>query len=70
MIVVHGDIRLVVDRGDLMLGRSHLIVLGLRRHAQLPQLFVDVLHVGRDPLADRPEIMIVQLLAFWRHRPE
>ena len=70
MVVIHRDIRLVVNGRDLVLGRSHLVVLRLRRHTQFPQLFVDVLHIGSDPLTDGPEIVVIQLLALGRHRPK
>ena len=70
LVVVHRDIRLGIDGGQLMLRRSHLVVLGLRRHAHFPQFFIDILHEGCDPLADRSEVVVVHLLALRRHRAE
>ena len=53
-----------------MLRRSHLIVLRLCGHAQLPQFLVYIFHKRSDTLADRSEIVIVQLLSFRRHSPK
>ena len=53
-----------------MLSRSHLIVLRLSRYAQFPKLCIYILHKGCDPGTDDPEIMIIQLLSFWRHSTE
>ena len=44
LVVVHRHISLGVDGSQLVLGRRHLIVLGLGCHAHLPQLLIDVLH--------------------------
>ena len=46
-----------------MLGRGHLVVLGLGQDAQLPQLVVQLLHEGLHPGLDDAEIMVIQLLA-------
>ncbi len=70
LIVIHRHVDLLVNRRQLVLSRSHLIVLCLRGYAQLPQLHVHVMHEGGDPRPERPEIMIVQLLALRRHRAE
>ena len=34
------------------------------------ELFVDILHKGCNSLADGSEVMVIQLLAFWRHSSE
>ena len=67
LIVIHSHITLRINGSQFMLTRSHLIVLGLGRHAQLPQLLIYILHEIRNPLADNTEIMIIQLLSFRRH---
>ena len=66
LVVVRGDVCGGVDRGQLMLGRSHLIVLGLRQNSQLPELLIQVVHVGLDPRLDGSKVVIVQLLALGR----
>ena len=70
LVVVGRDVRGRVDRRQLMLGGSHLVVLGLGHHAELPQLLVQVFHIRRDSRLDRPEVVIVHLLAFGRSRAE
>ena len=51
-----------VHRGELMLGGSHLVVLGLGQHAQLPQLLIQIVHEGRHTGLDGTEVVVVQLL--------
>ena len=53
-----------------MLCRSHFVVLGLRRHAHFPQLFINIFHERSDPLTDGSKIMIVKFLALRRHCAE
>ena len=36
LVMIHRQVRLGVDSRQLMLGGSHLVMLGLRRYAQLP----------------------------------
>ena len=67
LVVVHRHVAFRVDGSQLMLSGSHLVVLGLGRYAQLPQLLVHIIHKVRDPLPDHAEIVIVQLLALGRH---
>ena len=50
-----------------MLCRGNLIVLCLGCHAQLPALFIDLFHIGRNSLADGSKIMIIHLLTLRRH---
>ena len=70
LIVIDRDICLCIDGRQLMLCRSDLIMLCLRCNADLPQLLIDVFHERRDPLADRPEIVVVKLLSLRRHGSE
>ena len=66
-ILIRRLVRRAENRRQLMLRRRSLIVLGLRRHTQLPKLHVQVAHVIGHALLDRTEVMIFHLLAFGRH---
>ena len=46
-----------------MLSGSHLVMLGFGENPQLPQLLVQLLHIGSYPRLDGTEIVILQLLA-------
>ncbi len=70
LVVVCRHICFRVDGGQLMLRRSHFVVLSLGRDTHLPQLFIDLAHVCGNSLADGAEIMVVQLLALGRHGSE
>ena len=61
--MVGGDVGGGVDGGQLVLGGGHLVVLGLGQDAQLPQLVVQVGHVGGHPGLDGAEVVVVHLLA-------
>ena len=61
-VVVDGHIGGVVDGGQLMLAGSYFVVLGLGGDAQLPQLFVQLLHESGDLGADDAEVVLFQLL--------
>ena len=61
-VVVDGDVGGVEDGGQLMLAGSYLVVLGLGGDAQLPQLFVQLLHESGDLGADDAEVVLFQLL--------
>ena len=62
-VVVGADRGGLVDRGHLELAGRHLVVAGLGRDAQAPQLPVQVHHEGEDALADRAEVLVLELLA-------
>ena len=47
LVVVDGHVALCINRSQLMLCRSYLVVLGLGRNAQLPQFLVHILHESR-----------------------
>ena len=70
LVAVDSQIRFFIDTGQLMLSRSHFVVLGLGRNPHPPQLPVDILHKGNDLLPDRSVIMVVHLLPLGRHGPE
>ena len=70
LVVVGGYVGAGVDGGQLMLGRGHLVVLGLGQDAQLPQLLVQLLHKGGYPGLDGAEVVVLQLLALGGLGPE
>ena len=70
LVMIHSDVRRLIDGSQLMLRGSHLVVLGLCGHAQLPQLYVQILHESADALSDHAEVMILQLLSLGSRRAE
>ena len=66
LVLIAGCIGITVNGRHFMLGRRHLIVLGLGEDAQLPQLVVEILHKGGDSGTDRAKIVILQLLSSGR----
>ena len=69
-VVVRADRRRLEHRGHLELGRGDLVVAGLGRDAQPPQLAIEIHHERQDPLADRAEVLVLELLALGRRGPE
>ena len=69
-VVVGADRGRLVDRRHLELAGRHLVVAGLGRDAQAPQLAVEIHHEGEDPLADRAEVLVLELLALGRRGAE
>ena len=65
-VVVDGNVGGVVDGGQLMLAGGYLVVLGLGRYAQLPQLFVQILHERGHLGTDHAEVVLFQLLTLGR----
>ena len=70
LIVVAGDVGVAVYGGVLVLGGSHLVVLRLGEHTQLPQLHVQLVHKGRHTGLDGAVVVVVQLLSLGRLRAE
>ena len=66
LLMVGADVRVLEDRRDLVLVGRDLVVAGLDRHAELGQLALGLEHEGEDPVGDRPEVMVVELLALGR----
>ena len=62
LVVVGCDVGGSEDGGQFMLRRSSLVVLCLGKDAQLPKLFVQFFHKGRNPGLDGAEVMVFQLL--------
>ena len=69
-VVVGPDRRRLEHRGHLELGRCDLVVAGLGRDAEPPQFAIEIHHERQDPLADRAEVLVLELLALGRRRPE
>ena len=67
LVMVGSHVALLIDRSQLMLSGSYLVVLCLGRNAQLPEFFIHILHESANPLTDDTEIMVIQLLALRRH---
>ena len=63
LVVVAGGVGVAVDGGQLVLGGGDLVVLGLGQDAQLPQLLIQLLHVGGHPGLDGAEVVVLQLLS-------
>ena len=64
--MVGADVGVLEDRRELVLVRRDLVVTGLDRDAELGKLLLAVEHEGEDPLRDRPEVVIVELVALGR----
>ena len=69
-VVVDGERALLEDGGELVLAGGHLVVLGLGRDRELPELVVELLHEGVDRGADGAEVVLFELLALGGCRPE
>ncbi len=69
-VVVGADRGRLVDGRHLELAGGHLVVAGLRRDPQAPELAVEIHHEGEDPLADRAEVLVLELLALGRRGAE
>ena len=59
LVMVNCNIGRLVNCRQLVLRRSHLVMLRLRRHSNLPQFFIHILHESRDSLPDGSKVMIV-----------
>ena len=66
LVVVGGDVGGGEDRGQFMLRRCNLVVLGLGGDAELPQLHIQVGHESRNPFLELAEIMVFQFLSLGR----
>ena len=69
-VLVHRAVRLGEDGRQLVLGRGHLVVLGLRGNAERPQLVVELLHELVHCGTDGAEVMLLQFLALYRRIAE
>ncbi len=66
LVVVGCDIGRCVYRRKLVLSGSNLVMLGFRKHAELPQLLVEISHICGDARLYDAEIMVVKLLSLRR----
>ena len=66
LLVVGADVRVLEHRGELVLVGRDLVVPGLDRDSELGQLALGLEHVGEDPLRDRAEVVIVELVPLGR----
>jgi hypothetical protein len=69
-VVVGADGRRLVHRRHLELARRDLVMASLCRDPEAPQLPVEIHHEREDPLADRSEILVLELLALGRRSAE
>ena len=70
LVVVDRDICRRVDGRELMLRGSHLVMLGLRGHTELPKLRVQFLHETAHALTDLTEIVVLHVVCLRRNRAE
>ncbi len=62
-VLVNGAVGVSEDRSKLVLGRSNLVVLGLRGDSERPKLVVELLHEVVDGGTDSAEVVLLELLA-------
>ena len=62
LVMIRRDIGRRIDGGKLMLCRCDLIMLCFCQNPQLPELFIQLFHIGSYPRLDHAEIMIVHFL--------
>ena len=65
-VVIYCKIALLIDRSQLKLIRSHLVMAGLARDAEFECLDFKILHESLHTLWDGSEIMVVHLLVLGR----
>ena len=70
LVVIRCQVCDRIDRCQLMLRRSRLVMLCLRSNAQFPKFFVQFFHKRTDALTDNTIIVVIILLAFRRHCAE
>ena len=70
LVMVNCNIGRLVNCRQLVLRRSHFVVLGLGGNAQLPELYIQILHISAHTLSDGSEIMVFHLLPLRRLRAE
>ena len=68
LVVIHCHVGCLKDRCQLVLGRRDLVVLGFGRHAELPELLVQCVHVLRYLGLKYAKIVILHLLSLGRRR--
>ena len=64
LIMIRSYVSSSKNRCQLMLGRSNFVMLRFSKHAQLPQLLIQLLHKSQDARLDDAKIMVFHLLPF------
>ena len=67
LVMIGGHVVLIIDWRNLMLCRSHLVMLSLCGDTQLPEFFIKLAHEAKDSFRNRSEIVVIHFLSFWRH---
>ena len=67
LVLIHGHVCFCINGCQLMLCRSHFVMLCFCCNTKLPQLFVHILHKCCDSLTDGAEVMIIHFLTLGRH---
>ena len=62
LVVVDGEVARLVDRGDFVLARRHLVVVGTHGHAELVKLALRLRDAAHDPARHDPVILILKFL--------
>ena len=70
LVVVGGDVGGGVNGRQLMLGGGDLVMFGLGKDTQLPQLFVQIFHVSSNAGLDDAEVVVIHLLPLGGFRAE
>ena len=63
LVMVSSNIRCGEDRSQLVLCRCNFVMLCLSKNTELPEFFVEILHVSGYSRLDGTEVMIFELLA-------
>ena len=69
-VVVHGEVELLKDGGELELRRRDLVVARLGGDAEAPEFALRLLHELQHARADGAEVVVLQLLVLGRRRAE
>ena len=69
-VLVHRDVGVGIDRGQLMLRGGHLVVLGFGIDAHAPECLVQIGHKRGNAGFEGTEIVVLQLLPLGRRRAE
>ena len=66
LVVVGCDIGGRIDRRQLVLSRSNLVVFRLCQDTQLPEFVIEFLHKGGNSRLDDTKVMVIHFLSLWR----
>ena len=65
LIVVGGQIGIGINRRQLMLSRSRLVMFRFGVDSQLPQLLIQLRHKSLHSWLNSAEIVVIHFLPFW-----